>query len=102
MGRNAQGDPRRSSTIQDDQRRSRLGQRRSAPPSREPLSCQLWPRIAYQRLFLATEHEEKDAEKAEQAPARRRQARNKDRIPEIPAGKGPNCRLELCEAAGVD
>src|SRR6478609_5347449 len=90
--RNAQGDPKRS----------RLGQRRSAPLSRKPLNCQLWPRIAYQWLLLATEHEEKDAEKAEQAPARCRQDRNQDRVPEIPAGIGPNGRLKLCEAAGVD
>src|ERR1700741_555947 len=82
-------------------RRSRLCQHHQMPrlfPARTRLrSC-----VADQRLPLAPKNEKEDAENTEQAPARRLQNRDHEGVPQIATGIGPDYRLKLGEASGID
>src|SRR6185369_4969948 len=78
----------------------RLGAITSPKVSRYPPTSR--PRVADQRLFLAAEQKEDDAQATQDAPAWCRQNGHHHRVPEQAAGIGLNGRLKFCEAAGID
>ncbi len=77
-------------------------QRTAACPVTAGISASSRPDIADQRLLLAAEQDQQNADDAKNAPRRSRKERSHQRVPKIAASIGLQGRLNFREALWID